>query len=330
MKNRFALAASITTLGLSGPVFASTIQWSHVGDPGNIADNTGFGSVAYDYRIATFEFTNAAYATFLNAVDQAGTNPYGVYAAGMSTSNRGGIDFVSTNANGAKYVVKSNFGDKPVNHVSWFDAARVANWMQNGQGIGASTETGAYTLNGAVNGATPAKNANASFWVPSENEWYKAAYYKGGGTNAGYWEYATQSETAPAFVSASSTGVGSAGPVGNFANFASGADWNTMNGNVTSVGTNGGPSAYGAYDMGGNIREVVSLGVSTTAVWRGGAMTGNLASLAASTAGSSFTANNGTEFNGFRLAASVPEPGSTLPILSLFGLALTKSRRRKA
>ena len=37
----------------------------------------------------------------------------------------------------------------------------------------------------------------ALFFLPSEDEWYKAAYYKGGGTNAGYWDYPTQSDTAP-------------------------------------------------------------------------------------------------------------------------------------
>ena len=37
------------------------------------------------------------------------------------------------------------------------------------------------------------RNAGATYFIPSENEWYKAAYYKGGGTNAGYWTYPTQS-----------------------------------------------------------------------------------------------------------------------------------------
>ena len=41
------------------------------------------------------------------------------------------------------------------------------------------------------------RNAGATYFIPSENEWYKAAYYKGGSTNAGYWTYPTQSNTAP-------------------------------------------------------------------------------------------------------------------------------------
>jgi formylglycine-generating enzyme required for sulfatase activity len=42
---------------------------------------------------------------------------------------------------------------------------------------------------------------------------------------------------------------------GNFANYLFAADWNSQNGNVTTVGTNGGPSAYGAFDMSGNVWE---------------------------------------------------------------------------
>jgi formylglycine-generating enzyme required for sulfatase activity len=101
--------------------------------------------------------------------------------------------------------------DKPVNFVSWFDAARFANWMQNGQGSG-DTETGAYTLvEGQTTGAAPARNAGAEYYVPTENQWYKAAFYKGGGTNAGYWNFATGRDSAPVAVTAGETGIGSAG-----------------------------------------------------------------------------------------------------------------------
>jgi len=67
-----------------------------------------------------------------------------------------------------------------VNYVSFWDAARFANWFGNGQG-NASTETGAYTLLGGTptpsNAATVTHNAGASIVLPSENEWYKAAFY---------------------------------------------------------------------------------------------------------------------------------------------------------
>jgi len=147
-------------------------------------------------------------------------------------------------------------GDKPVNYVSWFDAARVANWLMNGATPSSNTEDGAYTLvEGQTTGTAPARNNGATFYIPTEDQWYKAAYYKGGGTNAGYWDYATRSDTAPTAVTAGVTGIGSAGNTGDFANYNSDADWNGRDGNVTTVGTNGGPSAYGAFDMSGNVLE---------------------------------------------------------------------------
>ena len=133
--------------------------------------------------------------------------------------------------------------------------SRVSNWLMNGATGTSSTETGAYTLNDATSGNAPAVNPGATFYVPMEDQWYKAAFYKGGGTNAGYWDYATQSDTVPTAVTAGSTGIGSSGSAGNFANYNSSASWNGQTGNVTTVGTNGGANAYGAIDMSGNARE---------------------------------------------------------------------------
>ncbi len=72
-------------------------------------------------------------------------------------------------------------GDKPVNYVSWYDSIRFANWLNNGQGTG-DTETGAYTLLGGTptpsNGVSITRNAGATWFLPSEDEWYKAAYHQ--------------------------------------------------------------------------------------------------------------------------------------------------------
>jgi hypothetical protein len=56
-------------------------------------------------------------------------------------------------------------------------------------------------------------NSGATYYIPTENQWYKAACYKGGSTNASYWDYGTQSDTAPTAVTAGSTGIGSAGGI---------------------------------------------------------------------------------------------------------------------
>jgi formylglycine-generating enzyme required for sulfatase activity len=315
---------------------AEAIQWVTVGDPGNTADTdpSGYGAVLTSFQIMKYEFTNQQYTDFLNSVDANGTNPYSVYSASMGSLGRGGISFKSGNASGSKYVVKTSMGDKPVNYVSWFDAARVSNWYQNGATSLSSTETGAYTLNGATTGSAPAVNNGAQFYIPTADQWYKAAYYKGGGTNAGYWDYATQSDFAPSEVTADGTGIGSAGSTGNFANYNRGADWNSENGNVTTVGTNGGPSAYGAFDMSGNVAEWNDLtGAAGVARGkRGGDWVNDASDLPSSSTFFSAPADESFVI-GFRLASPVVVPEPSTYAMALAGLACggwQMFRRRRA
>ena len=91
--------------------------------------------------------------------------------------------------------------NRPVNYVSWGDAARFCNWLHNGQPTGAqddtTTEEGAYDLDGATSDAAlmeVRRSAGASWFIPTESEWYKAAYYRGAGL---YWEYPTRTNNAP-------------------------------------------------------------------------------------------------------------------------------------
>ncbi len=249
--------AALACLPLGSLANAEPIEWVTVGHPGNTADTApaGFGAVATSFQIMKYEFTNQQYTDFLNSV--ARTDTYSLYNPSREGSNDiiGGISR-SGSSGSYSYSVKTNMGDKPVNYVSWFDAARVCNWLMNGATSSSSTETGAYTLvNGQTSREAPAVNPGATFYIPTENQWYKAAYYKGGGTNAGYWDYATQSDSAPTAVTAGSTGIGSAGSTGNFANYNRVLDFNNLYYNVTTVGTNGGPSFYGAFDMTGNVWE---------------------------------------------------------------------------
>ena len=227
-----------------------TMAWSYVGNPGNPADTTvmndgttGYGSMAYNYNIGTYDVTNSQYVAFLNSNDATGANTLGLYSSYMSSSPYGGINYNSGAANGSKYSVISGDGNHPVNYETWYSAIRFANWLNNGQ-VPGGTETGAYTLLGGTptpsNNDSITRNAGATVFLPSENEWYKAAYYNP--ATSSYYLYPTSSNTAP-----NATGP-TATP--NSANYAS------LVGNLTDVGAySGTTSPYGAFDMGGNVYQ---------------------------------------------------------------------------
>ncbi len=212
-----ALVASAVTVQASVfslPNGETSLQFVPVGDTGNVADTTGLGAVSYAYSIGACDVTAAQYAAFLNAV-AVKSDPYGLYNLSMGSvggdpyGGGGGCGITQTSVSGSyTYSVATAYQNFPVNYVSWGDAARFCNWLQNGQPTGGTegtgtTETGSYTLNGANTDAafaTVTRNPGATYYLPTENEWYKAAYYSGGGTSSTYWQYPTQSNSAPSNV----------------------------------------------------------------------------------------------------------------------------------
>jgi len=319
-----------------------------VGDPGNLADTammgdhtTGYGSVPYEYQMGKYDVTVGQYCQFLNAV--AKTDTYGLYNSGMA-GNLPTIGITQSGNSGVyNYSITSSYSEAancPIFAVTWGNAARFCNWLQNGQptsGVedASTTETGAYSLNGAITNAAlmaVTRNAGATYFIPSENEWYKAAYYKGGSTNAGYWAYSTQSDTVPSNVLCSS-GT-------NNANYFD--EWGTGNGSwsnapnyLTPVGAfSASPGPYGTFDMGGDVFQWNEASITgSSRGLRGGAWSCNFLYLPSSYRGH-YDADslpwNETFSTGFRVA-SVPEPSSiVLAVAGVLCLVAYGWRRRLA
>jgi len=312
-----------------------TIDMVTVGNTGNANDTGGTfnGAVAYSYQIGKYDVTIGQYAAFLNAV--AATDTYSLYNASMFFD--GNIKGIQRGGSPGSYTYSViGSANRPITYVSWFDAARFANWMTNGQGTG-STETGAYTLNNATSGNAVAANSGAAFRLPTNDEWYKAAYYSpnyGGVGVPGYYDYATQSDTAPGNIVGSTSNqvnykVGGAYSVTQSSNQDSNQNYLTDVGAFTGSG-----SFYDTFDQSGNVNQWNDLdgnGGGSPEV-RGGSWLYSDASYESSSFSSPYAASNESMTVGFRLASPVAVPEPSTYAMALAGLACggySMFRRRK-
>jgi sulfatase modifying factor 1 len=298
MKSPKLLTAAVIAVLITSATASVTMDWVTVGNAGNAADPlTGFGAVGYSYQIGKYEVTNAQYGAFLNAA--AKTDSYTLYNSSMSSY---GITRSGSSGN-YTYSVTGTLANRPVSNVSWFDAARFANWMVNGQG-GGSTETGAYTLNGATSGIISA-NAGAQVYIPTENEWYKAAYYNG------------------------ATSTYSLCPNGQNSITTADANFGDSVGFSTDVGTyNGDPSPYGTFDQGGNVWEWNDAVINGSVRGLRGGAWGGSGNFLHSTLYLEFGVPSFEGFDlGFRVASAVPEPSSMLLTMLASGVVLIRRKR---
>ena len=338
----------LTVVSVASAVDIKTVPVGNLGNAGEWSGESygGYGpdricgAVAYAYNIGKYEVTAGQYTEFLNAV--AKTDTYGLYNASMWSHNYG-CKIQQTGSSGSySYSVAGDYGNRPVNYVSWGDAARFANWMHNGQPTGvqndSTTEDGAYDLNGATtDAALMAVDRREDDWtwaIPTEDEWYKAAYYSSSGGT--YYDYPTSSNSTPGYINDSGNLSGTVVSFieggtdpGNYATYDgdSGIDgigspyWRTEVGEHENSA-----SPYGTFDQGGNVWEWNE--TILPEYWRGlrgASFTNSLDNLHASARSKYRPMYEHYEF-GFRVS-NVPEP-ATLSLLTLGGLAVVRGRRK--
>ncbi len=342
MKATLAAATFFVAILSCAHTFATisidTVPIGDVGNPNDPATGNLYGGVSYAYSIGKYEVTVGQYVAFLNAV--AATDTYGIYQMRMPGIARSG-------APGNYSYSVTGSPNNPIHPVSWADAARFANWLHNGQPAGAqdssTTEDGAYTINGLtgllLNGVV--RNANAKWFIPSESEWYKAAYYQPsdkGGDFDSYWTYPMRTNDAP-FSDQPPGATTDNTRVGNFFKYdglANGYDdgyavsahiFNLGPNPLTDVGAyTTSPSYYGTFDQGGNVTEWNEAYVIGTQHrdFRGGSLIDDAYFLQASVRN---TGRPTAPDVGFRVATIVPEP--TTLALSLIASMLIVIRRRR-
>jgi len=332
--------AAVVLACVSGARADVVVDTVPVGNPGNAGEWSGenyggsgpdriCGAVDYTYNIGKFEVTAGQYCEFLNAV--AATDTYGLYNVYMWESDLGCKIMRSSSPGDYTYSVAPDWENRAVNFVSWGDVARFANWLYNGQPTGSqdldTTESGSYFLDGATTSlelSAITREADATWVIPSEDEWYKAAYHYNDGVTGNYFDYPTTNDTVP------SNYLVDPDP-GNNANFYQTGFGHTIGAPYwrTEVGEfENSESPYNTFDQAGNVWEWnEAIPYEASRGLRGGAF-GNYQDyhdMHAAWRGNDDSVTEG-EWIGFRVA-EVPEP-CTLGLLSLGGLMLVKRRRR--
>jgi sulfatase modifying factor 1 len=318
----------------------TSVDFVTVGNPGNAPDtrynSMSVGSVNYAYQIGKYEVTAGQYTEFLNAV--AKSDPNGLYDLAMGDPsgmpNSGDQDLGaniqrSGSSPNYSYSVALDWANRPVNNVTFWDAARFCNWLHNGQPTGpqgsGTTEDGAYHDVGS-NGLF-GRNPGARFFIPTDDEWYKAAYHdKSAGLAGTYFDYPT-----------SPTGLnGNTLPdLGGHANYdeINGLDFYTIGRPYwrTEVGTFiNSPSRYGTFDQAGNVQEwVESLFFGFYRGLRGGDFSSDFSFLQASKR-ALLPPVLGFYKTGFRVAAAVPEPSTAALAVVAWGVVLLRRSRTRS
>lgn len=193
--NPIRLSLLATALALPAAVRADTfgsgvntfaIDFVTVGNAGNADDvnnpfpgagdrGTPYGGVAYEYRMGVTEVPQDWITKATNL--------------GMSNVTAGAWP-----------------ENQPAGDMTWYEAAAFVNWLNTSTGHQAAyqLDAGATTLTlwssgqaWQAGGQNLYRHKDTFYFLPNEDEWYKAAFHKNDGVTANYWDYATGSNTIP-------------------------------------------------------------------------------------------------------------------------------------
>lgn len=280
MKKTYIMTFAVLVCSI-GAVLADNINGINIDfvniNSGSVDASTGYGWVDYNYRIGTTE--------------------------------------ISFNQFSPSDLGSSGSGDSPAAGMTWHVAAQYANWLTSGDAL-----LGAYTISaGKVTGINRSyrNGAGQLYVLPTEDEWYRAAYF----TGSGYSDYANGTGALP----------------------GKGTDANYDDALVSPWAVGGGTNEQnGTMNMMGNVFEWLetSVGGDSTVdgsdmVLRGGAynQAGDRLSRGFRVDGlgvASTLKNNQSDMSvGMRIVA-IPEPGTiSLMSLSTMSLFFTRTLRRR-
>jgi len=306
--------------------------WMGNGTAGDLA--IGRGGVSYGYNIGRYEWTTAQEVEFFNAAfDRPASDqipwliPPGHWGAVPTTPHTPG---------GQRWTVPAGNEMLPVGNISWRMAAEYCNWLCNNKSADRSAFlSGAYdvsTFGYSGNAFTdqPAHTPGARYWIPTLDEWIKAAHYdpnRYGPGQGGYWVYSITRDTAP--VPGPPPSMGGVGE----ANF--GFDSGPVSPFSIPLGAYGAiTSPWGLFDTSGGTSEWteaihVSFGQNLDRYYEGSHWTSSPGYVVADSIysyGGDFPSLSTFDL-GFRIASSLPAPAASVVVCSL-GIVLSCKRRR--